>query len=384
MLLEPRARRQAGRSGGSRPPSGPTPPGSTSASAATSPSSTTRRVVDARRSRGRGARDEVHRRGGRGDGPPDGDRRRRRRDGRGRAPAQRRHQRRHPRARRPLPRTGSSAPRSARTRSPGWPAGSRWTAASRPSSSSCTPTSCGSPPTSCSTRSARRGTCTAESDGVPLVLRSKVAMGTGYGSQHSMDPAGRLRHRSRLADRRAVHPVRLRGADEHRPALRGPGRRARARRPLQQLRTRPGRRPRLLPAGRQGRGPSGGRGPHGARLPGDGAVRARGGRGVREGRRRGDRPALARPGQHRLGHDRGEHPQDQPGADRRAGRGRHVVRRRGWPTRSSAASSTGSTRRSHRVDRRGGVAEHQQGPRARRDRPEGRGHRRARRDRGSY
>jgi 2-oxoisovalerate dehydrogenase E1 component len=27
-------------------------------------------------------------------------------------------------------------------------------------------------------------------DGVPLVLRTKVAMGTGYGSQHSMDPAG--------------------------------------------------------------------------------------------------------------------------------------------------------------------------------------------------
>ncbi len=30
------------------------------------------------------------------------------------------------------------------------------------------------------------------SNGVPLVLRSKVAMGTGYGSQHSMDPAGVL------------------------------------------------------------------------------------------------------------------------------------------------------------------------------------------------
>ncbi|QBR93133.1 alpha-ketoacid dehydrogenase subunit alpha/beta [Nocardioides euryhalodurans] len=29
-------------------------------------------------------------------------------------------------------------------------------------------------------------------NGVPLVLRSKVAMGTGYGSQHSMDPAGIL------------------------------------------------------------------------------------------------------------------------------------------------------------------------------------------------
>jgi 2-oxoisovalerate dehydrogenase E1 component len=27
-------------------------------------------------------------------------------------------------------------------------------------------------------------------DAVPIVLRSKVAMGTGYGSQHSMDPAG--------------------------------------------------------------------------------------------------------------------------------------------------------------------------------------------------
>src|SRR5207245_399228 len=27
-------------------------------------------------------------------------------------------------------------------------------------------------------------------DDVPLVLRTKVAMGTGYGSQHSMDPAG--------------------------------------------------------------------------------------------------------------------------------------------------------------------------------------------------
>ncbi|MGW2108860.1 alpha-ketoacid dehydrogenase subunit alpha/beta [Streptomyces sp. NPDC001948] len=31
-----------------------------------------------------------------------------------------------------------------------------------------------------------------QGSGVPLVLRSKVAMGTGYGSQHSMDPAGVL------------------------------------------------------------------------------------------------------------------------------------------------------------------------------------------------
>ena len=86
--------------------------------------------------------------------------------------------------------TASSAPRSARTPSPASAAGWRWTAGSGPSWSSCTPTSCGSPPTSSSTRSARRGTCSAATGAVPLVLRSKVAMGTGYGSQHSMDPAG--------------------------------------------------------------------------------------------------------------------------------------------------------------------------------------------------
>ena len=39
---------------------------------------------------------------------------------------------------------------------------------------------------------------------VPLVLRSKVAMGTGYGSQHSMDPAGVFATSAGLADRRAV------------------------------------------------------------------------------------------------------------------------------------------------------------------------------------
>ena len=49
----------------------------------------------------------------------------------------------------------------------------------------------------------------------------------------ALDGPGRhLRHRARLADRRAVHAVRLRRADEHRAALQGPGRRARARRPL--------------------------------------------------------------------------------------------------------------------------------------------------------
>ena len=32
---------------------------------------------------------------------------------------------------------------------------------------------------------------------VPLVLRTKVAMGSGYGSQHLMDPAGHLRDAAR-------------------------------------------------------------------------------------------------------------------------------------------------------------------------------------------
>jgi len=66
-----------------------------------------------------------------------------------------------PRAWRRSTRGASSAPRSARTRSPGSAAGSRSTGGSARWSSSCTRTSCGSPPTRCSTRSARPGTCSA-------------------------------------------------------------------------------------------------------------------------------------------------------------------------------------------------------------------------------
>ena len=54
---------------------------------------------------------------------------------------------------------------------------------------------------------------------VPVVLRSKIAQGTGYGSQHSMDPRRCLRHESRLANRGTVKSVRLRGADEYRTGL---------------------------------------------------------------------------------------------------------------------------------------------------------------------
>ena len=57
---------------------------------------------------------------------------------------------------------------------------------------------------------------------VPLVLRTKVAMGTGYGSQHSMDPAGLCYFRG-VAHPRALNAVRLRRPDEQRAALQGPG-----------------------------------------------------------------------------------------------------------------------------------------------------------------
>ncbi len=49
---------------------------------------------------------------------------------------------------------------------------------------------------------------------VPFVLRTKVAMGAGYGSQHLMDPGGNLRDQPRLADRGALDRRRLRRADE--------------------------------------------------------------------------------------------------------------------------------------------------------------------------
>ena len=67
---------------------------------------------------------------------------------------------------------------------------------------------------------------------VPFVLRSKVAMGTGYGSQHSMDPAGVFATAPGWRIVAPVDAVRLRRPDEHRAPLRRPGRRARARRPL--------------------------------------------------------------------------------------------------------------------------------------------------------
>ena len=161
-----------------------------------------------------------------GDGPAH------RRARRGRAPAQRRHQRRDQAAwRRSIP-VACSARRSARTPSPGW---------RRPRPRRPIPPGRrvhvprlhrGSPPTRCSTRSARPGTCSAAISPVPLVLRTKVAMGTGYGSQHFMDPAGIFATNPGWRIMAAVDPVRLRRPDEHRARLRRPGADARARRPL--------------------------------------------------------------------------------------------------------------------------------------------------------
>ena len=93
-------------------------------------------------------------------------------------------------------------------------------------------------------------------DAVPFVLRSKVAMGTGYGSQHSMDPAGVFATAAGWRIVAPSTPFDYVGPDEQRPALQGPGRRARARRPVQLHRRRSRGRPRLLPARGQGRGPA--------------------------------------------------------------------------------------------------------------------------------
>ena len=79
---------------------------------------------------------------------------------------------------------------------------------------------------------------------VPLVLRTKVALGSGYGSQHLINP-GHLRHQPRLADYGRLDPVRLRGPDERGARDRRPGAHARACRPLRRRGRDPGRRPRL-------------------------------------------------------------------------------------------------------------------------------------------
>ena len=201
---------------------------------------------------------------------------------------------------------------------------------------------------------------------VPLVLRTEGRHRHRLRLAALDGPGRHLRDGARLAHRRPDHAVRLHRADERRPRHRRPGARARARRPVRHDRRRPGVRPGLPAAVRHGRGPPRGPRRHGAHLPVDGPAQPRRGRGVRR-RRRGHRPAMARPGLDRLGHDRREHPEDQQRPDRRAGCDRHVVRR--LAQRRDPAAVLRLARPAGRTGhRRRRVADHLEGARARRHR----------------
>ena len=138
--------------------------------------------------RRRAGRAQVRRRRRRRAGPPHGNRSRRGGAGRGRAPPEGRHQRRHARPEGQVsgPRAGHPDLRERLRRLGG---GSAWTAATVRSSSSCTPTSWVAADRVFNQIGKARHMFGGDID-VPFVLRTKVAMGTGYGSQHSMDPAG--------------------------------------------------------------------------------------------------------------------------------------------------------------------------------------------------
>ncbi len=93
---------------------------------------------------------------------------------------------------------------------------------------------------------------------VPIVLRSKVATGTGYGSQHSMDPAGIFATAPGWRIVAPSTPFDYIGLMNTALQLPGSGGGARARRPLLIHRRRTGRGVGLLPAGRPGGGPPAG------------------------------------------------------------------------------------------------------------------------------
>jgi 2-oxoisovalerate dehydrogenase E1 component len=91
---------------------------------------------------------------------------------------------------------------------------------------------------------------------VPFVLRSKVGTGTGYGSQHSMDPAGIFATAPGWRIVAPSTPFDYVGLMNSALRCKGPGRRTRACRPVQVDRAGAGGRPRLLPARGQGRHPA--------------------------------------------------------------------------------------------------------------------------------
>ena len=116
---------------------------------------------------------------------------------------------------------------------------------------------------------------------VPFVLRTKVAMGTGYGSQHLMDPAGIFATSPGLADRRALDRRRLRRSDECRSGAAGSGAGHRARRPVRHGRQDPRRGSRLRDPARPRRDPAGRLRGHRHQLSVDGGPQPRGDRADR-------------------------------------------------------------------------------------------------------
>ena len=295
----------------------------------------------------RRSRTQVHRRRRRRHGPADGDRPAHRRARRGRAPAQRRHQRRHQGLVQDVSRPRARHARSARTPSPASAAASPSTAGSGPVVEFMYPDFMW---VAADQVFNQIGKARHMFGGDERRCRSscarKVAMGTGYGSQHSMDPAGIFATRPGwriIAPSTPFDYVGLMNAAlacddpvlvlEHVDLYASTGDGSE-------------RRPRLpdLPVGKAAVRRTGRRRHRPDATSSMVADVARGRRADR-GRRRGHRPALARPGQHRLGDHRREHREDQQRAHRRAGRAGHLLRRLAGRRDPAAATSTGSTSR---------------------------------------
>ena len=224
--------------------------------------------------RRRAGRAEVHRRGRRGDEPAHGDRPARRRHGRGRAPPQRRHQRRHPRSQGPLPRPHPRhADQRERLRRP-----RRRHRHRRPV-----------PPrrrVHVRRLHVGRGRPAVQPDRQGPAHVRRRRRGAVRAAQQ-----GRHGHRLRLAaldgpGRRLRHPPGWRivapstpfdyvGPYEQRPALPGPGRRPRARRPLQLQRARARSTTSTTACRSARRRPATGGGGHRPHLPRDDQLRAR-------------------------------------------------------------------------------------------------------------
>ena len=172
-----------------------------------------------------------------GDGPPDGDGRAHRRDRRGRPPAQGRHQRRHQGLARRFPDRVLGTPISENAFA-GLGGGMALDGRFRPVVEFMYPDFMWVAADQVFNQIGKARHMFGGDNPVPLVLRTKVAMGSGYGSQHSMDPAGIFATSARLAHRRPLDRRRLRRPDEHRARAEGSGARDRARRPLRLLRRR--------------------------------------------------------------------------------------------------------------------------------------------------